>query len=325
MSSDSIEQELIAFVQDDRVGEYAMIAPTVVLVYDYLLNFSLEMDLIWNRKFSSTTLAFVALRYMGLILPAFFLVNNFTGISLSSQSCYILFAVPQAMIMAIMILLQGMMSIRVYVLLGKPQSILVVFAVFYTVVQGINIATLSVMLHGLTSVFSEISFAGIYSCYINFPEGIWWIYPTSDAFLISYEALLCALALWYASKSIQGSFWRSPLRSANTLMAVIIRDNLLYFFVVLMSIIVNAMEQVKDNINLTAYNCFEDILEVVLYCMVGPWMILSLRKSYEICLGREASNGHELTTVAFAPPVAQPVEEDGYGMEEIQYVAGEDY
>ncbi|EIW78786.1 hypothetical protein CONPUDRAFT_74389 [Coniophora puteana RWD-64-598 SS2] len=317
MSSDSIEEELIAFVQDDRVGEYALIAPTVVLVYDYLLNFSLEvplqMDLIWNRKFSSTTLAFIVvwdkkpdkelridvylqLRYMGLMLPAFFLVNNFTGIPLSSKLLspsgvgYILFAVPQAMIMTIMILLQGMMSIRVYVLLGKPQNILVVFAVFYIVVQGINIATLSVMLRGLTSVFSEISFAGIYSCYINFPEGIWWIYPTSDAFLISYEALLCALALC-----------------------------------VLMSIIVNAMEQVKDNINLTAYNCFEDILEVVLYCMVGPWMILSLRKSYEIGLGREASNGHELTTVAFAPPVAQPAEEDGYGMEEIQYVAGEDY
>ncbi|EIW78861.1 hypothetical protein CONPUDRAFT_83284 [Coniophora puteana RWD-64-598 SS2] len=57
----SIEE---ASVVQDRI----LVAPMVFVIYDYLLDFDLEAEYIWCQKFTSTSLVYLILRYLGLIV-----------------------------------------------------------------------------------------------------------------------------------------------------------------------------------------------------------------------------------------------------------------
>ncbi|EIW78792.1 hypothetical protein CONPUDRAFT_74395 [Coniophora puteana RWD-64-598 SS2] len=286
MSSTSIDQELALWAAESLLEEYAMVAASALVYYDYLSNLSLEIDLIWTKKLSWATVVYAIceaeklgsitqLRYLGLAIPA----KKIVDIALVFNHT----TMPPSGRLPLYMGSTSNMRYRQYVSSARnddPTS--------------------------MTNEFAGIGLPGLYFCDIGFPPSLGWINPASSSVLIVYEGVLCGLVLWYASRHLWEAFCRSPGRAANTLASVILRDNLIYFFLALLSMFLSALNQVPSITVSLAYNCLDDIFQTFLFSMVGPWMVISLRKSYERSLSEGDSQAYELSTVAFTSAIRQP-------------------
>jgi len=178
-----------------------------------------------------------------------------------------------------MFLLQGMLSLRVYVLFGRPKSLLIALLTCFAVTQAFNFSVTCHLIAVTYHVNVEIDSFGFNSCNIELPPYSQWITPATCAVLLAYELFLCGLVLRYAIENLQTSLWKSPRPSATTIMHVIVHNNLIYFFIVLLAMLLNSISQLLPDNAALVITCISGILYTVVINMVGPWMILNLRSS----------------------------------------------
>jgi len=226
------------------------------------------------------------------------------------DSCYSIMVILQLTLLAVIFILQGVMLVRIYVLLRRSRVALVALVIFFALSQVLSIVSALRIVAGGPKSTPEIVLYDIYnSCDQLFPA---WVYITSDVAAVSFEIFLFVLALWYACRHLPSSFWRNPAAAATSLATVIVQDNLIYFFVATLSMATNAAIEIPSAATSNAFSSIAMIAQSVLVAMIGPWMVISLRRSYERNTGFTASRSHEVTTVAFAthPVVSQDGRQD---------------
>ncbi|EIW78790.1 hypothetical protein CONPUDRAFT_155519 [Coniophora puteana RWD-64-598 SS2] len=294
MASNLAEQQLEEVVEDFLSTDYMLVAVTTMVVYDYVLQFPLEFELIW-------------LRYLGLAYTASQILFNFS-VPLSKVSDTSAFDLPSPTFYNTAVSL-WMISIRIYVLFGREKKPLFVLAVFFVVSQGVNIALSALLLKVAVGSAVESGFLSFDVCTNGSIPNIQWLYPTSGSILIVYEAIICGFAVRYAFKNLGSYAWKNPVSCFNTLMAIIVRDNLVYFFIVFFQALVNVLAG-TSKLESLALSCLDGALLTIVLAMVGPWMIISLRKNYERDVNGDVSEAHELSPVAFVTPDSRPDGDD---------------
>lgn len=245
---------------------------------------------------------YAMLRYLGLFTWLTKLAMDL-NIQMIPESCSGLYTVGEIVVIADIFLLEGMMTARVYVLLEKPKTLLYVLLTGFSAAQVINII-ISVDMIKLAS-FSEISVAGLYICDLSGIAQLEWTYPFTSALLLAYEAILIGCSVFCAVKHLRGSLWTNLTHFIDTLTAVIIRDNLAYFFIAFLGFLIRAIGSTLAGSPTTFYLLLSTASEVAVLSMIGPWMILSLRKSDTRLINGGVSAGNEVTTVEFAAAVPQ--------------------
>ncbi|EIW74249.1 hypothetical protein CONPUDRAFT_147860 [Coniophora puteana RWD-64-598 SS2] len=132
-------------------------------------------------------------------------------------------------------------------------------------------------------------------------SGMAWTSPAANGALIGYESLLSLLAIYHACKHFPQMLRKTPAGSTRSIASVAIRDNLVYFFVALAELIGSVFSSWIFPINTALeYWGIQHILQFVFLTMIGPWMILSLRKYHERDIeGRILDGDHELLTIVF--------------------------
>jgi len=153
-----------------------------------------------------------------------------------------LFVTAGVLVLVIIILLQGIMSLRVYVLFGKPRIILLILATCFVLTQLVNIIVFIYVILPGEKYFEDINFPNIYVCGNNLPSNNGWSSPAANFTILAFEAFLCGLALWYSVKQTPVSLWRTPAQGAVSLTWIVVRDNLAYFFIAFASMIVGTIK-----------------------------------------------------------------------------------
>lgn len=290
---------LLLNLEAELAADHALVAMSALMTYDYLLNLDSEIRLIWSSKVSLMTVSYGMLRYIGMLWAASALAASL-NVTLTSKTCLAMNAVYNACEMTILFLLQGIMTLRVYTLYGNSRKLIAVLLPCFIVSQGIFIGSTIRILAVGPSVETEGTILGVNACIALIPVSLYWVPPLQFSVVTGFEVLLCAAALHYTYKHVKASEWRSPARLLGRLVALTVRDNLIYFAIAFFSLIVSSMDQngVFATYTSPAYMIVESILEFFLMTMVGPWMILSIRRNAETMIhgGSEAT---ELTTVRF--------------------------
>jgi hypothetical protein len=70
-------------ISSSRFFSYVIVAGSSVLVYDWVLTFGKEIELIWKRRWSLVTVLYLNLRYIGIINAALILLPNLPSILLT--------------------------------------------------------------------------------------------------------------------------------------------------------------------------------------------------------------------------------------------------
>ncbi|EIW78833.1 hypothetical protein CONPUDRAFT_74427 [Coniophora puteana RWD-64-598 SS2] len=247
-------QEVLSLEEQSQQLFYSLVAATVVVVYDYVQNIPLE------------------LRYFGLAFPIFTLDLYWSLQHFKHSRCFGVFVPTEIMAIVLLFLLQGMMMVRVYALLGKTKTIIYTLLTTFVVTQGVSVTLLCILIRASSLAPGDSDLFGFHICEVDgdIPQSAW-ILPANNAVLITYETFLCGCTLYYTAKHVKTSIRRNPARSIHNIALIVARDNLIYFFITLF----------------------------------GPWMIIALRKNYNTKGHGAPSNVHELSTIAFEGRNAQ--------------------
>ncbi|EIW76393.1 hypothetical protein CONPUDRAFT_158419 [Coniophora puteana RWD-64-598 SS2] len=299
---------------------YSMVAGLAVVVYDQVLSIGSEVELVWKRRSSTTrkwlikAVFYAALRYGGLLWS---IIHTLLNIGVTSSSygaviicnmlsdtescecirCYRLFIVEEITLFSLTFLLQGMMSVRVWILLGMQREVYVVLLVTFVATQIVAVAMVVMYFVAYAGPTVLIDEGPVKDCFVRgeLPSS-WgpWLIPLNNGMLAAYELLLCAFAIYYL---VQGTRTRGSSKFfASNLVFKLVRDNLVYFFLAFFILLITTLEQIPGiEMSKGLYWTTFATLRYLFYGLVGPWMVLDLRReAYEDQVATETADNNQL-------------------------------
>ncbi|EIW84263.1 hypothetical protein CONPUDRAFT_80663 [Coniophora puteana RWD-64-598 SS2] len=282
------------FAQIITYGDVAMFG---VVIYDYLIHIGSELELIWSKRLSPSIVYYFVLRYIGIIF-VFRRIVDF--IVLICQA-------------VLFFMVQGLMAIRVYALYKPSTAMLRFLLVSFIVAQGTCLVALGIIARLGTGeyVLPEST------CHTALPahKQDMWIYSLNAALPTAFEIILLVLALYRFYGHVK-SHWRDSSRSG--LLALVVRDNLLYFIIVFfagMMTTIGWVPRLKGyGAGAATYWTALNVTQVLVLSMCGPKMILNLHR-YDVChlsglawSTEEVGHPIELSTVYLEPDGPVPSE-----------------
>ncbi|KAH7909468.1 hypothetical protein BJ138DRAFT_228479 [Hygrophoropsis aurantiaca] len=281
--SNTIIANAARVVQTTRICQ---LSTCILIIYDHLLTFDQEIEYIWKAPWSLPTVLYVIVRYLGgglgMLDAGVFvsqsssqqvrsfpcLCSNESNIVYSCQTFFFLQGWPGFLIDWLM---QIILQLRIYAIYDRSKMILAATGVGY-VAEIISVSTILAIANENAPITNE-PIPGIHICSVlNFPSSfldIW--FP-----IIAFEGLLCVLAIWAGIMELTA---RSRLQgvSSVSVVDVIVRGNLFYFFCLLSVCVVNAaMWQTLGDSWMEVPEGFTIAIKVVFGCR----LILNLPKTF---------------------------------------------
>ncbi|EIW75638.1 hypothetical protein CONPUDRAFT_93381 [Coniophora puteana RWD-64-598 SS2] len=178
------------------------------------------------KKFTAMTLVYGLFRYVGMLWALRTILTD----------AYMVIEV------IMMLLLQGMMAIRVYVLLGKSKRVRAALFIGFFTTQVINLSVVVSVLARGGSLKANISVFGVDTCYKPLSESPW-VFPLCCSALLVFELTLIVLCLYHAITNLKRPLCTSIMCYAGSIASLIVRQSLIYFILAFVSVLVTAVSQ----------------------------------------------------------------------------------
>lgn len=256
------EFSLATLTSAARAVNYSMFASLAFLFYDHVLSFDAEKEYIWNQRLSFGKVLFILNRYFG---PLTIMINIFvyTSKSVTVKFCEG-FHWWETTSEAIAVLTAEVILVtRIYAVYDRNKKLLIILAGCFLAEIASTLVLVDLGLpRGIPRPYSELS-----GCYVTNPPALYfmtWI-PA-----LTFETFLCLLMLYKAWMTYKGEHTSSLLR-------LIIRDSILYFLTMFVTLLVNCL--------IWAFGS-ENILEIALGwavampCTLGSRLLLNMRARY---------------------------------------------
>ncbi|TFK84135.1 hypothetical protein K466DRAFT_589157 [Polyporus arcularius HHB13444] len=214
---------LVAAVQSQYTSHLCIAGSSVFLMYDYVITFGQEVELFWTNRLTGATVLFFANRYISLLFDVMGLVEPFGRFS--DQSCPRFVKALAGVSYSQYIIWASFSGLRAYAL--SRQKILSAFVFLLLLVPaGINYAQFSFGLSGVnSSLFGCISVTQLTSALARK------LVIASRTCIITADAILVVITVVTLAK--RGVMSTLTTHSRWTLSSVLLRDGLMYFFVLM--------------------------------------------------------------------------------------------
>ncbi|KAG2138189.1 hypothetical protein BD769DRAFT_1384724 [Suillus cothurnatus] len=266
------------FINASLVYSYFIVAASVGVMYDWVLTFGQEIELIWRQRWSSMTFLYLTVRYVGIGSVVINMLTYVPTISVTDAGCLVVNDVVNWMIEVVDVALGVIMIARLYAMYQRSRKVLVFLVIIFLVVRIINAVIVTLVTMNLTG--EEYVLSGTYQCMTS-SVGISPFLPTMTWILGTvWEVLILCLAVWIAVKHFR------ELRQHST--SGIVGD----CFAVLMK------SHNTDSLEGQAYLGLAQILQVVQMFVLGPRLILGIRE-YHAELVDNSDTATAMTSIAF--------------------------
>lgn len=245
--------------------KYTDTAALAILVWDYLLTFQSEIDLIWRSHWSIVKILFLLTRYMPAVDVTLVIRYQFAS-SLSEHDCRILYDVAGWIIMAGITVAELILLYRTWALWGGSRRMGIIL-----ILLGIGLTISSsyveyLFLRGTEFVMRQ---PPLPSCIVSSKHGVLAI---SFVFIIATETVVLTLTL---AKYAQ--HYRSHTKS--TILNVLFRDGVLFYCYLLgfsilnLAFILTASKDAADALI---------VLQRVLHSSFSARILLNLREAQQL-------------------------------------------
>lgn len=255
-------------VQGLLTTRYSELASSVIIIYDHLVTLDQEVELIWKSGWSFGKLLFLLNRYYTLFAVVF---NNYVLFSneLTRELCVSWFRWQGVSGIIAFTLSELILQLRLYALYGLNKKVM---ALMGTVFAAAFVSSATIM--GLALSRIEVTVLTLFDYSFCAPLNLaqityfyaFWI-P-----IIICESLLCALVL---ARALNGWKRKSTLLAAGReLVAVLVRDSVVYFLVLFAVYLTNTVIFVGGDVIKTeaAVN-----YAVSMSCVMGSRLCLNVR------------------------------------------------
>lgn len=263
-----------------RVFGYFVVASTVAVVYDWVLTFGQEYELIWGQRRSLMTALYIIVRYFGILYSVSNMLLNLPGVLTTDIGCYAMDLVLLWTTLPINCILDVIMISRLHAMYQRSRKMLnfllvtfVSVTIFCAVIAsaGTNLLSIKVFLYGTQCVY-EIDASQQLRMFEAYTVATAW------------EALTLCLAIWIVLKHLR------EMQSQSTGWAVIsdcftvlLQTHVFYFviFATSSSLNIGLMSPHFSASSSAGAQIYRGILEfatLLQMFVVGPRLILSVRE-----------------------------------------------
>ncbi|KDQ56099.1 hypothetical protein JAAARDRAFT_320652 [Jaapia argillacea MUCL 33604] len=209
----------VSFVQDLQLLHLFQLSAAVVTIWDHLILFDQEVELIWKRPGIIAKIFFVLTRYCGPCFIVFILIFNFTGANSDSVSRSHLLVQAWASMLPGWVV-QVIMQFRVYAMYNRQKWVLAF--TFTCFIAQVVVVSAFFLLHNYVPVIS-IKFANWTACAIT-EQSADAIVPGLS--IMIFEGILFFFALY---KTVMHVLRLNYPWTSDGAIEVLLRDNILYF------------------------------------------------------------------------------------------------
>ncbi|KAG2350208.1 hypothetical protein BDR05DRAFT_4429 [Suillus weaverae] len=202
---------------------YFAVISTVVVIYDWILAFGHEVELIWRRPWSLITVLYVGVRYAGMPYAVINMLDNLPTVSVTDAVSANFYYAINWISVVMNVILGAIMIIRLHALYQGSRKMLI-----FLIVTLLPVVITSGVSVGFTNSYTsgeELVLSGTYKCGYEFGGNsslllfITWILGTV------WEVLMFCLVVWIAVKHFR-ELRRWTIEGFYT---VLIKTHVLYF------------------------------------------------------------------------------------------------
>ncbi|KAG2361991.1 hypothetical protein BDR07DRAFT_1407953 [Suillus spraguei] len=285
----------------DPVSNYFIVASSTAVIYDWVLTFGQEYELIWTQRRSLMTALYIIVRCIGSIYSVSNVLLNLPGVLKTAKCCNVMNLALSWTIFIVNPMLSVILITRLHAMYQRSRKILVFLvgslcAVLVTcgVVGGIGSSYTpanAILLDG-TQCISEVDRGGQVSILALYILATVW------------HVLTLCLAIWIFVKHLREL---QPPSTGKTFVGdcfmVLIRTQIVYFAFITLGCALNiglASSVVLDTsrVGTQVYRGFLELVTLFQMFVIGPRLILSVREHHAEFLAN-SDRTLEMPTLAF--------------------------
>ncbi|KAG2348031.1 hypothetical protein BDR05DRAFT_987337 [Suillus weaverae] len=299
-------------IKSFRFYSYFLVASCAAVIYDWVLAFGQEFELVWRKRWSLATLLYLGVRYLGIpytvkssdslgdrcrVSEITDLLNQYND----SDSCNIMYSALTWMTVVVNAMLGAIIITRLHVMYQQSRKMLVFLVTIFLAVT-ITCGVIAVIGSRYT-VGKQLILSGTYQCTFDYEgdagllDSLAWILYTL------WEVLALCLAVWIAVKHFRAL--RRPLVrwTVGDCFSVLIRAHVVYFasFVAVSCFQLGFLSPgILDSSSVGAdvYAGLLEFVSIAQMFVLGPRLILSIRE-YDAKLVADSDAGVDMPTIVF--------------------------
>ncbi|KAG1799756.1 uncharacterized protein HD556DRAFT_1439412 [Suillus plorans] len=269
-----------------------VVAASAGVMYDWVVTFGQEVELVWRQRWSLVTVLFLSVRYLGI------------SYAVTNILCFILIIVVNWIDIAANAILGVVMLVRLYAMYRRSRKVLiplVVILVAGNIFVGVAIA-IAIAMRDIPR--EEVIISGTYQCATDYKgdylllDSITWILGTV------WEVLALFLAVWIAVKRFR-ELRRHPGRGIiNDCFTVLMKTHLIYFASVVgvsclgLGSLFSTILADEYALGSQIYVGLLMVFRFVQMFVLGPRLILGVRE-YHAKLVADSDAATAMTAIAF--------------------------
>ncbi|KAH7924503.1 hypothetical protein BV22DRAFT_500593 [Leucogyrophana mollusca] len=275
---------------------YATMAAGAAIAYDQILNFSQEVDFIWNRRWTVVTVLYFVARYCGpasqFAMIAAVLPLHWTA----AVNKYIILA-AEALSLMFIIAMQVILLLRAYALCNRSRKVLVFLSVSFVcemiAIVVVVVKSLDLVAKGaLAAIMDPTSNVSRADNASSYALDLW--LTAYRAIQLAFDILLLLVALFGSVKhALEVKGW-----SINPLVKALAKDQIFYFVWYAVWQGTTLPTTIGADVGIAALDGL-NYLFGAFAIIAGPRVVISLRALEHKT--REGASSTELSTIQFVP------------------------
>ncbi|KLO16853.1 hypothetical protein SCHPADRAFT_195431 [Schizopora paradoxa] len=287
-------QEITTLVRHMFVAKYFNVASAVILVFDTLENFSDEVELIWNQRWSVGKALYIASRYLVFVDVSLMLIYLFDS-RLETKACHRVYITTTYFSFIGACIAELVLLIRVYAIWKQSAIVLAILCFMSLVFVITSILNLNIHDDFRTLKFFDSPVPSIIPCFRPRIE----IRAFIDfGCLVLLDLTIVIFTAWGAV-----TYWKE--NASSPLMSTFYRDGVLYFICLFALSLANVVDFIVGD---TPQQGTLLELQRVIHSVISARIILNLRKVF-VASDDETK---DFTTVVFGELISDPYSQSGY-------------
>ncbi|KAG2032141.1 hypothetical protein BDR03DRAFT_971052 [Suillus americanus] len=273
-------------------------------MYDWVLVFGQEVELIWRQRWSLMTFLYLSVRYVGIGCVVMYILVDIPTISITDACCHIIYDVLNWMSDVVDVVLGVIMIARLHAMYQRSRKVLICLVVIFLAIRTANAVILAIQMMQISG--EEFVLSGTYQCTIGYQGDSLFLQTMTWILAAVWEVLALCFAVWIAVKHFRELRRHSTRGIIGDCFTVLMQTHVSYFA----SFLAISCFQIRlfsptfsanlDSLDTLAYAGFAQIFLFLQIFVLGPRLILGVRE-YHANLRVVANSGSAtaMTSVTF--------------------------
>ncbi|KAG1756433.1 uncharacterized protein EDB91DRAFT_15328 [Suillus paluster] len=291
-------------INASRNASYFVVAASAGMMYDWVLTFGQEVELVWRQHWSLMTFLYFSVRYVGILYAVVSILHSVPTIPVTDVVSFVMLLAQDwtNVIVNIILGVRVIMIARLYAMYQQSRKMLVLLVVIFLAINITNVVIAAIPMRHISG--EEFILFGTYQCRIKLEGDALTLGITTSVLTIVWEVLALCLAVWIAVKHFRELRRQSAGGSISNFFTVLMKTHVVYFasfLAVSCSSLVYLSPAILGDFSSLEAQIYSGVLEfctVVQMFVLGPRLILSVRE-YHAKLVADWDAAITMTSIAF--------------------------